>query len=247
MEFKIVGDKKNPVMVWIHAMMTTSASFKELIEYFKEDYYIILPTLDGHTVKTDSTFPSIKEETAKIVNFLKKREIEEVELLLGVSFGGIIALDLFCQKEIKVKHSFFDGVPLEKAPLWKMKAGEIALKNLIHQSAKHPEKSNLLDEVYGSQAPHMKEICKRLSDTSLKNMTRSSYAYQLPTKLLVEEGQSVTFYYGSEEPTKECIPKIKTFKNCHIIEKAGYRHCEYLAKAPEEYAVMLKQILKEQK
>ena len=44
----------------------------EAIEYFKNDYYVVVPELDGHTENKTSRFISVEEEAAEIIRYLKE-------------------------------------------------------------------------------------------------------------------------------------------------------------------------------
>lgn len=84
--------------------------FEEISEFLKEDYCVIIPTLDGHGTD-DTIFQSVQVEADKIIAYLKQNNITDLELLLGISMGGIIAFEVYRRKQLVTKHVFLDGVP----------------------------------------------------------------------------------------------------------------------------------------
>lgn len=82
-------------------------------------------------------------------------------------------------------------------------------------------------------------ICRNISDESIKNLTRTCYTYSLPDKIELASNQHLTFIYGTAEKAKMCIPTVKAYKNCRLIVKDGYKHCEFLSKETAVYAKMI--------
>ncbi|PKC53352.1 hypothetical protein RhiirA1_404377, partial [Rhizophagus irregularis] len=62
MEFKEFGDSRNPKIMLIHGMATTwDICYKAAIDELKNDFFIIVPVLDGHNPNEQSDFCSIQD------------------------------------------------------------------------------------------------------------------------------------------------------------------------------------------
>ena len=241
MTFRTVGDKQNPVALLIHAMFIDDSMFEKLIPYLKSKYYIILPILDGHDRKSDQEFISVSEESAQIIEYIKKEKIDKLELLLGNSLGAIIAFDLFQRNEIDIKNVYLDGAPFVQLSKLRMKIMEFIFYRISIQSFRNPNKKNILDKLSPGLSGQMKKICGKMSKKTIHNLTLACYTYQLPDCIELSDNQVITFLYGTKERASMCIPTIKKYKNCRLLIKDGYHHCEFLKQEPEKYAAMLMQ------
>ncbi len=111
MRFQTTGNPDGPIAVLIHAMFVTSDGFTTLVEYLKDNYFIIMPTLDGHDVAEGSTFLSIEDEADKILAYLQKNNIYGLDFILGTSLGAIIAFEVYRRNEVHINKVFLDGGP----------------------------------------------------------------------------------------------------------------------------------------
>lgn len=242
MKFKTLGNPANPAALLIHAMFVSETMFHSIASILQDNYYVILPTLDGHDLSEDSTFISAQDEACKIADYLQKEQQTNIEILLGTSLGGIIAFELFRQSKITIHHIFLDGAPFIRLSDFRINIMAKVFKKIAHSSARHPEKANILDKLYPQKAAEMKKICGHMSDESVKHLTQTCYTYELPPAIKLDLGQSVTFIYGTAEKARVCIPTVKKFTNCRLIIKENCGHCEFLAKNPRQYVEMLESV-----
>ena len=52
MYIETFGNKEKPVVLAIHPMFTGGFFLKNLIDYCKDDYFFIIPTMSGHYENT---------------------------------------------------------------------------------------------------------------------------------------------------------------------------------------------------
>lgn len=239
MKFKTLGKPEKPVAVLIHAMFFSEKMFDSICQTLQYSHYIVLPTLDAHTLNENSTFLSVQDEAKKIADYLLKNDIQHIDILLGTSLGGIIAFELFNLQKISVSHIFLDGTPFIRFSDFRIKLMATGFKWIAHKSAKSPSRKNLLDKLYPTHAAEMKKICGGMSDESISNIAFACYTYELPEKIDLKEQQDLTFLYGTKERARICISTVEKYANCNLIIKDGYNHCEFLAKEPQAYVRML--------
>jgi esterase/lipase len=117
MKFQTLGDKKNPAVLFIAGMFCDVNANMPFAKYFADNYYVILPTLDGHC-QDDSVYSGKEGEAEKIVDYLENEDITELALLQGTSMGGSVALEVFRQSisKIKISNVFIDGGTFMKFP-----------------------------------------------------------------------------------------------------------------------------------
>lgn len=239
MNFKTIGEKHNPCALLIHAMFLTGDGFNEIVKYLKDDYFIIIPTLDGHEGEEYSKFTSVEEEADKILAYLKQEGINELDFILGTSLGGLVALEIYQRNQINIKKAVIDGAPLiscsKVIKLFMVKF----MQHLVKSTKKNPNKKNVFDEKFSGFSDIMKCVCGYISDESVKNIINACYSYGLPDKLDIND-KKLIFVYGSKEKAGECIPKLKTICNCDIIIKKGYDHCQFLMDDPQEYVELFR-------
>ena len=113
MQFKVLGEKGNPVVV----MLTGSFCPGECLDYIYSrmcNYYIIVPTYNGH-YKDSKDFTTKENEAREIKEYLYRSGIEQIHMIYGQSMGTEIGMELYRQlfdEGIKVCNLFFDGGPM---------------------------------------------------------------------------------------------------------------------------------------
>lgn len=241
MKFKTAGNPNGHRILLIHPMFATSKSFFNLIEYLKKDYFVITPTLDGHDKDENSTFLSIEDEADKILAYLQDNDIKELDFVLGTSLGAIIAFEVYKRNKICINKVYLDGGPFFKFGPLLQKIAAKKFCNICSKIRKNPENAiKKLDNLFPGIGSEMMEVCCRITKESVKNLARACYSFTLPS-LDKTEQKAVIFLYGTKEPARLCIFRLKKYKYSHIIKKNGFNHCGYLLSCPKEYAEMLKE------
>lgn len=240
MKFKTIGNSDGHRILLIHPMFITSEFFSHLIEYLKNDYFIIMPTLDGHHEDEVSTFLSVEDEADKILAYLQDNDIKELDFILGTSLGAIIAFEVYKRNEICINKLYLDGGPFFKFGSLLQKIAAKKFYNICSKIRKNPQNvikklSDLLPDI----ANQMIEVCGRITKESVKNLPHACYSFNLPY-LDAAAQKAIIFLYGTKEPARLCIFRLKKYKYSRIIKKRGFNHCGYLLSCPEEYAEMLK-------
>ncbi|MBU3202110.1 alpha/beta hydrolase [Clostridium estertheticum] len=240
MKFEAIGNPNGPKVLFIHAMFMTSKSFLNLVEYLKEDYFIIMPTLDGHDVEESSTFLSIDDEVEKILTYLKGNNIDELDFILGTSLGAIIAFAVYHRNIVHINKVFLDGGPFLKFGSLFQRIAMKKIWRICYLMRLSPQNgTKRLDKLFPGLGKLMSNVCCYISKESVENLSRACYSFPLP-KLDETAQKSVTFIYGTKEPARICIFRLKKYKYSNILKKISYSHCEYLLNHPKEYAEMLK-------
>lgn len=242
MTFQITGDPDRPKILLVHAMYMDGRCFEKLANDLAGDFCIILPTLNGHGAD-HTVFHSIQEEADQITAYLRKSGITEIEMIAGISLGGLIAFEVFRRQQIKIKHLFTDGAPFILLPKYRRRIMEFLFKKVAHAIRRNPQKRGIIDRRFPAAAAIMKEVCCRMTDESIRNLSEACYTYRLPETVDLEDHETATFLYGTAERAGRCIPDVRKYQNAQVLVKDGYRHGQFLSESPKEYADLLRRII----
>lgn len=79
MVFKTIGDKKNPAILFFHAMGVTGDSSMPVAKELAERFYCIMPTSSVYCA--GQKYRSKADGIRQIIKFLKAQGIEEIALV----------------------------------------------------------------------------------------------------------------------------------------------------------------------
>ena len=98
MNFKTYGKKDNKAIILIHGAFVSWKMWSGYIETFKQEYFVIVPILDGHDVENKSIFTTIQKSASDIADYVCKTYGKNVFAVIGISLGGVIATEVLIQK-----------------------------------------------------------------------------------------------------------------------------------------------------
>ena len=98
---------QNPVILFFHAMGVTGESSFRVAEYLKEKYFCVMPTSTVYC--PGQNYISKQEEIHQVEDYLRKKGIEKIALVVASSIGADLGLAFLAQTKIPVEHTFFDG------------------------------------------------------------------------------------------------------------------------------------------
>lgn len=229
MQFKVLGEKGNPVVV----MLTGSFCPGECLEYIysrMDNYYIIVPTYNGH-YKDAKDFTSRENEAREIREYLYGQGIERVHMIYGQSMGTEIGMELYRQltdEGIKVNSLFFDGAPmirLSRAYKAFMRFKFTTMINVFRdKTIDEAMNMKFLKKFAGKKINSLKSlivslvmIAPYLSDNSIKNEVECCYTFDFPV-VDCDMQKNMYFFYGEDE---------KAYKTCYKLVKRAYPHANY--------------------
>lgn len=256
MTFETLGDKTNPAVLLIHGMMCT---YRECLIFGKEladEYYVIMPTLDGHA--GDGTdLLTVDKEAEKIISYLKEEQIDEIALIQGSSMGAEVALEVKRQVEmngIKNRICFFDGGPFFHFTPWFRAVMRMRFKKLVKildtddpdKALKDMMNNKFVKFVAKDKIKQSEGMIRSLvsehrtfSDKTIDNMVDICYRCDLP-EFNEEVQKSLIFCFGTEEPARKSRERLlKAYPHAQFIDLEGYSHCGFQSTDPAGYAKML--------
>ena len=107
MLFQTYGDRRNPAVLFFHAMGVTGASSEPIARYLQNRYFCIFPT---STVYCEGQkYVSKLDEIRQVEDFLHRQGVERLAMVVASSIGADLAMAFLTQTKLPVEHAFFDG------------------------------------------------------------------------------------------------------------------------------------------
>ena len=107
MLFESLGDKRNPTVLFFHAMGVTGASSEPAARYLQKNYFCVMPTSTVYC--SGQQYVSKADEVRQVEAFLRDQGVERLTMVVASSIGADIAMAFLTQTRLPVGHVFFDG------------------------------------------------------------------------------------------------------------------------------------------
>lgn len=238
MKFIESGVEKAPSIMFIHGMGCTGEhSFQKAKEKLEDKYKIIIVCLDGYDDKT-STFTSISDQAEKIANYIINNYNGKIHMILGMSMGGFITLELLSKYNIEADKVILDSGYLKPRSRNSAKIMSILVAWGFDKLIKGKTNffiKNTMKKTMG-YCFKKEDLCNFASKSTLKNSEYSCLTFQLPnlSKLL---NTDIEYWYGTKDKNmiegmlilKEKLPNIKE------VCLGEYGHGEFMFEHSGEY------------
>ena len=234
------GNRENKAVILIHGMLTPWQIWNHAAEFFKEEYYVVVPELDGHTEDEPSVFGSVTKEAAGISTFIRNELGGRVHLLAGLSMGGRIAAAVAERDDITIDNLVLDGAPLTKLN-GLMKS--IFKKNYISIISKSKARDpKILENAKKDFLPEERlgdflKIADNMEPESVNNIIDTVFAdFEYPVypgdmRILFMHGTK-----GNEAVSRKCAARMEAANpQTEIREYKGLAHAELACFRPEQW------------
>lgn len=259
MKFDVIGEKGKPVIV----MLTGSFCPGECLKYIysqMQDYYIIVPTYNGH-YKDSKDFTTRQNEAKEIKDYLIALGINEIQMIYGQSMGSEVGMELHKQlseAKIKVHNLFFDGAPMIRLSCLYKAFMRFKFSTMIRlfkdKTLEEAMNMRFLKQFAGSKINSLKPMLESLvmvapylSKTTIKNEVECCYTFDFPP--LSDDMQTHThFFYGEDEKAyKTCYKLVQqAYPQANFYVKKGHGHMTYSCEYTKEYVKLLKDIIQKE-
>lgn len=231
---------KKPIMILIHGVLTPWQIWTPQIKAFQEKYNVYVIALSAHTEEYASEFVSAISETEKIEQYFLEQNIQTIDVLCGLSFGGIIAHEIWKNGNLVICNLILDGAPLIPFPKIVEKIMTDNYLKIIHTSKTRVPKTlesfkkQFLPEKYLNS--YLK-IADFMSDTSIINILHAVNTCNLCKD--VNNRSRILFLYGTkgnEVLSKKAARLMKkSYPETELICFKGDSHCYKAIYEPEKW------------
>ena len=222
--------------------------FKESAELLSDGFHVILVTPDGHDPEEGNDFISVEKTASDTAKWLKDHDINHLDALYGLSFGGGMAIHFLTSENIKVDKAILDAATAPyDLPKWlcklicvrdylmiKIGRSSVSLMEMAFPPERFARDINRTKEEYEA----IKDYLKTFSDKTMWNIFWSANNYEVPEKA-PEIDTKISFWIGDDEWkgrvrdlnwTKKYLPQIEVVNIPHMM------HGELVMMHPQEFA-----------
>lgn len=260
MKVDVLGSREHPAVIMIPGMFCTSEMPKVIGRYLEQDYYVILPTLDGHH-ESCPKYHSKEQDAREIIDWLKQQQIQEIALLQGTSMGAEVALEVARQLDIPVRHYLYDGGPFFHFPRFfraimarkfQMIVNLAASKETTEEAEEAILRNPLVRKLGGSNLDDYRgllssfaEIGRWISKDSIRRIADTCYRCILP-ELSEEMLARTTFLFSEKEPARKSEKRLKRkYPNARFYVAKGFGHCGFQISDPTGYVRYIRQLIEQ--
>lgn len=240
MEILEFGSKQNKSMLLLHGFQCPYQIWNEYIAYYKDRYHIIVPILEGHDPKKKEDFVSLQQTAKGIEDHYISHYGNDIYAVIAISYGGIIAANIWQNKKLNIAKLIFDGAPITSYPkVLKPFLTHFYLET-THKSQKRDQKT-LLQATSGiCPKEHLEaflNVLDHMSDDTIRKYIEAWSNYTLPSDIDTPD-TAVYFFHGTkanELLAKKSAKYVKRYyPNSKIVCFSGKGHCETVLFAPME-------------
>ena len=246
MLFETLGDKRNPTVLFFHAMGVTGASSERVAEYLQDKYFCILPTSTVYCA--GQRYVSKADEVRQITVFLRGQGVNALALVVASSIGADLAMAFLAETKLPVEHVFFDGGQFARIGKGTRRVMTpflyLAIKSLYWSKGGTLKKIMWCDD--DAIRPYFIDAGKALTYGNLHRQILDSLEDK-PFPPLPETLQKNTYFsFGSVEDHykyRDAVMKAYPSGNFPVFE--GDNHMQYQIQNPKGFADMLRSIMEE--
>lgn len=244
MKFQTMGNKKNPVILFFHAMGVTGESSCRVAKYLKEKYFCVMPTSTVYC--PNQSYQGKQGEIHQIEEYLQKQGIEKITLIVASSIGADLGLTFLSQTKIPIEHTFFDGGQFAQIPKLTRKIMVpflyLAIKSLYWSKGATLSKIMWCSEE--SIKPYFIEAGKNMRFKNLYRQMMDSLEDKEFPRLSEKTQATIFFEFGSiEEHYKYRGAVRNAYPHSHFPVFKKENHMQMQIVDPEGFAKMLDSII----
>lgn len=204
------GNREKKAIVFIHGGGSSGLMWKKQIEFFKEDYYCIVPDLKGNGTRYNEPYISIEDCANEIVEMIKKEKPGETIHLVGTSFGAAVATEVLNIDPDLIDHACINSCNVDNHPIMKF-LSIASIKPLLKTSL---DKFKRMYRKFNIPENFLEQLYKDMNAMSLDNWQRllgSTFDYRIK-KSICNVTTPVLVFLGTKE-TGMAIKSMKRLTN----------------------------------
>ena len=245
MLFQTYGDRKNPAVLFFHAMGVTGLSSEPVAKYLQDTHFCILPTSTVYC--KGQKYVSKADEVRQVEEYLKSQGVGCLNLVVASSIGADLAMAFLTSTKLPIGHVFFDGGQFAQIGKGTRRIMTpflyLAIKSLYWSKGKTLKKIMECDDE--SIKPYFIAAGKNLTYTNLRRQISDSLEDKPFPSLPEELQRHIYFEFGSIEDHfkyRQAVMKAYPYGNYPVFE--GYNHMQYQIRDPKGFAEMMTYIAK---
>ena len=246
MLFQTYGDRRNPAVLFFHAMGVTGASSEPIARYLQDRYFCILPT---STVYCEGQkYVSKLDEIRQVEDFLHRQGVERLAMVVASSIGADLAMAFLTQTKLPVEHAFFDGGQFAQIGKGTRRIMTpflyFAIKSLYWSKGGTLKKILWCDD--DSIKPYFIAAGENLTYTNLRRQMADSLEDKPFPPLPPEVERHTYVSFGSaEEHYKYRAAVMEAYPHARFPVFGGFEHMQYQIRDPAGFAQLLRCVMEQ--
>ena len=241
MKFHLFGKERAPIILLLHGIQTPWQIWQKQIEFFQNDYQVIVPALNGHEEDNKSEFESLEKEVEAIENYFIVNDYKNIFAVCGISMGGVLAYKLWISGRVKIHHLVMDGAPLTAYNKLVQKAMTKQYLAITYKARKRDKKTIENFSKFFLPSEYLEsylKIADNMSDQTIRNLVASLGKNELASPS-DQSGEEILYLYGTESNelfSKKTAKQLKrNYPNAVIIKLDGYGHTQKMIDEPDDW------------
>lgn len=246
MEILEFGNIEKRKLILIHGFQSPYQVWNKYIEYYKNDFHVIVPIMPGHNPGKNEDFISFEETAKDIEDYYISRYDNNLYAIFSMSMGGVLAANIWQNKRLNIEKIIFDGSPLVSYNKLIKKMFINFYLNITHKAQQRDEKTvkqaaNAVVSV--DNLNDFLDVLDNMSDTTIINCINEIGKYKLPNNIETPNTK-VYFFHGTKineiYARKTAKYLLRNYPNTIIKCFKGKGHCEYSLITPE---IIIKELI----
>lgn len=236
-------------LILIHGFQMPYQTWNKYIDYYKNDFHIIVPIMPGHYPNHAENFVSFSETAKEFESYYISKYGEEVFAVYAMSMGGVLAAVLWQNRRLKIEKIIFDGSPLVPFNRFVKKMITGFYLNVTHKTQRRDKKTlEQAKNIYPQDSFNdFLKLLDTMTDTTIRNCIEGVTNFQLADNL-DNQNTAIYYYFGTkfnEIMARKTAKFISNhYKNSVIKCFKGKSHCEMTLFFPELMVKELDEILR---
>ena len=243
MQFRTLGDRGNPAILFFHAMGVTGASSEPVARYLQDGYFCVMPTSSVYC--EGQKYLSREDEVRQVEEFLREQGVKSLALVVASSIGADLAMAFLTRTELPVGHVFFDGGQFARIG----KAARRIMTPFLYLAIKslYWSKGGTLKKLMWCSddgiKPYFIAAGKALRYANLRRQLSDSLQDKPFPPLPAELERNTYFEFGSaEDHYKYRDAVMEAYPRGRYPVFEGYDHMQYQIKDPRGFAALLRSV-----
>lgn len=246
MLFETYGDRKNPAVLFFHAMGVTGASSSPVAEHLQDQYFCILPTSTVYC--PGQRYRGKADEVRQVEDFLRAQGVGRLALVVASSIGADLALTFVTQTKLEIGHVFFDGGQFARIgrATWRIMTPflYLAIRSLYWSNGRTLKKLLWCDDE--AIRPYFIAAGRQLRYGNLRRQMADSLEDRPFPPLPPEVERHTYVSFGSaEEHYKYRAAVMAAYPEARFPVFAGFDHMQYQIRDPAGFAQLLRCVMEQ--
>lgn len=121
-----IGNVDAPLMVFIHGGGVSGWMWDKQVDFFKDEYHILVPDLPGHGNSKEEYYISIRKCAEEIISLIEAKANGKEVTIIGLSHGAQVVVEI-----LSIKPHIIDYAIINSALTRQMKFTNICIKPIL--------------------------------------------------------------------------------------------------------------------